>query len=387
MTFSDDNLFPEATGGGLVGLVMALSRALRRAGAGTTLAQSLTAVEGLDLIDLSRRDQLRTLLRTTLVSSRDELDIFDYYFDLYFTPGLDKTPPAVSGGPPRRPGFSGRAETGPASDQEAARPAEPLAVRAGLEEISAQKDFARLDPDEAREMHRQIERLTRKLAGRWKRRLALAGQAERLDFRRTFRGSLQYGGEIIDLRFRGPRPRPRRLVLLCDVSGSMDIYTRFFLTFMFGLSEVLPRTETFVFSTRLVRITPLLKGYRAAEVLDRLARAGLPLSGGTNIGVCLDDFLRRYLAALVNRRTTFFIISDGWDRGDPGLLTQALRSLSHKSRGVIWLNPLAADPNFAPLAQGMAAALPYLQALLPFSRLADLKTLSRYLESTAGLMT
>ena len=165
-------------------------------------------------------------------------------------------------------------------------------------------------------------------------------------------------------------------MLFGDVSGSMELYTRFFLLFMSGLSEALSGTETFIFSTRLVRLTPLMKKKGPGGILDRLARSDAPFSGGTDIGGCLESFFQHHRSALVGRRITFIILSDGWDRGDPAVLDSALKKLKKTGRHLIWLNPLAAEPGFAPLASGMAAAFPHLSALLPFGSLEDVEKLA-----------
>ncbi|MEW5721501.1 MAG: VWA domain-containing protein [Thermodesulfobacteriota bacterium] len=323
------------------------------------------------------------MLRSCLVSTREGLAVFDRCFEEIFSPFLERPAPAVvpslDTGPPVLD-EAARLEETPLYETDEDQDIQPQAVGASLAERHARRDFARLEPGEAREVLREVRRLAKVLAGQIKRRLALAGRADRLDFRRTLRASLQTGGEPITLCFRAPKPRPRRLVFLGDVSGSMDLYTRFFLVFMHGLAEILPRTEAFVFSTRLVRVTRLLKNTPAEDILDKLARSGLPLSGGTNIGGAVDEFLRLYRSALSGHRCLCFIISDGWDRGESALLDRAMRRLRHLCAGIIWLNPLAADPGYEPLATGMATARPYLTALLPFSRLKDVKALSRRLD-------
>jgi uncharacterized protein with von Willebrand factor type A (vWA) domain len=355
-----------------------LARALREAGAETSLQQTVSALRALRLIDLKRRGDLRWALAAALVSRPEELPAFNYYFELYFTPGLDKTPPAGGQEPPAPVSPSGRLEGEPDGEAPSVPPRE-MAAAAGRSDLALRRDFARLDPDEADEALRLTRLMSRRLAKRLHRRLRASARDRRPDFRRTFRASLQQGGELIDIKHRARRTRPARVVVLGDVSGSMQLYTRFFFVFMHGLTRVLPRSEAFVFSTRVERVTPVFRRAAARNLLEHLGKSGLPLGGGTYIGRSVRSLLRDYSSALTGARTTVFIISDGWDRGEPDELKQAAADLARRCRLLVWLNPLAADPDYEPLARGMAAALPYLDALLPFSRLSDITRLEKRL--------
>ena len=362
----------------LTARVADLSRAMRDAGAGTSLEQTVSAINALRLIDLGLRDDVRSALAATLVSRPEERPAFDYYFELFFTPGLDKTPPAAGQEPSGSVSPSGRLATDTARGGEYGMP-RLVGLAAGRTELTLTRDFAGLDPDEAAEVLRLTGLVARRLAKRLSRRLKAASNRERPDFRRTFRASLQQGGELIDLRYRSRRTRPARVVVLGDVSGSMEIYTRFFFVFMHGLTRVLPRTEAFVFSTKTQRVTPIFRHASAEGLMARLGHAGLPLGGGTFIGASLKSVLQQYPAVLAGTRTTVFIISDGWDRGDPDELGRVMSDLRRRCRHLVWLNPLAADPGYEPLARGIAAALPHVDALLPFARLSDIAGLEKRL--------
>ncbi|MEW6261965.1 MAG: VWA domain-containing protein [Thermodesulfobacteriota bacterium] len=366
----------------LIHHLILFTRRLRAAGAGTTPVQAQEAARGLGFINLSDRDQFKDLLGCTLASSQGEMALFERCFDEYFLFGPDRTHPAGTDQPVESSRPWGRI-----ADRIEGKKTKGLTEGRGasLRDVFVEKDFARLEPAEAEEIRRRVQTLAKTLALRLKRRRPSFSGRDRLDFRRTFRASLQSGGEPIPLKFHAWKLKPEKLVLLGDVSGSMDAYTRFFLTFLHGLMTTLPRTEAFVFSTRLRRITRLFRQGPADRIMDRLARAGLPLSSGTNIGGCLLEFLTRHRAVYAGRRFTAIIFSDGWDRGEPKVLEQAIQRLAKLAAAVIWLNPLAADPGFAPLATGMATARPYLTALLPFSRLADLARLGRFLEKREHL--
>ena len=162
-------------------------------------------------------------------------------------------------------------------------------------------------------------------------------------------------------------------MVLCDTSGSMDAHTRFLLTFLLALKKAARRTEVFAFNTSLTRLTRWMVPGRIAQTLDRLS-AGVPdWSGGTRIGECLAAFVDRHLDGTVDRRTVVLIVSDGLDRGDTALLVSAMRAIRSRARTVLWLNPLLSDPRYEPTARGMAAALPYVDRLLPAHNLESLE--------------
>ena len=234
-------------------------------------------------------------------------------------------------------------------------------------------------------MRESILQLSRKVSVTLSRRWKRGNGGDQIDFRRSMRRSIRYGGEMIELRMRKPKPRPLRLVLICDVSGSMDIYSRFFLLFMFGLQNYYPHCETFTFSTRLNHVSSLLKRRSFEEALRFLSKKVLDWSGGTNIGLSLHQFHQRHSELLHRNRTLLLIFSDGWDRGDTSLLDSEMRYIKGQVKGVIWLNPLMGSGNYQPLCKGMSTALPYLDCFMPYHNLASLKDLARLI-SKRGLI-
>jgi uncharacterized protein with von Willebrand factor type A (vWA) domain len=169
-------------------------------------------------------------------------------------------------------------------------------------------------------------------------------------------------------------------VLLCDVSGSMDYYSRFLIYFLYGLSQELRGVETLVFSTRLTRITDLLRRKGLEQGLQAIAQRVMDWSGGTKIGTCLQTF-NTYLAdKMVTRKSVVIIMSDGWDRGDVQLLEREMRALKHKAYKIIWLNPLLGSPHYQPLCQGITAVLPYCDYFLPVHNLESLMGLAKTLQ-------
>jgi hypothetical protein len=179
---------------------------------------------------------------------------------------------------------------------------------------------------------------------------------------------------------RKKRIKKTRVVLLCDVSGSMDCYSRFLIQFMYGLQNELWGVETFVFSTSLSRITHLIRTKDIVNALEKISGSILGWSGGTNIGRSLHTFNRNFAPSMVTHRTVVVIISDGWDRGDVSLLEREMQDLKRRAKKIIWLNPLLASENYEPLCKGMQAALPYLDLFLSVHNVNSLVSLGRTLQ-------
>jgi uncharacterized protein with von Willebrand factor type A (vWA) domain len=228
------------------------------------------------------------------------------------------------------------------------------------------------------EIERIARRLARKLAAKPSRRWKAARHGARVDLRRTVRKSLSSGGEAASLAYRVRKPRKTRIVALCDVSGSMDLYSRFLLQFLYALQGSVARVESFVFATSLRRITEFLRERPYSQALRGLSAQVSDWSGGTRIGACLAEFNREW-PRLVDRRTVVVILSDGWDTGDPQELSDAMATLKLRSRRVVWLNPLLGSEGYEPLTQGMQAALPHLSVFAPAHNLDSLRALERHL--------
>jgi hypothetical protein len=247
------------------------------------------------------------------------------------------------------------------------------------DEVFTKKDFGRLEEQEIRLMQKVVAQIAQKLATVLSRRYNIQKDGTQLDLRRTWRNSLKYGGEIIDLATKQRKVKKAKLVLLCDVSGSMDYYSRFLLHFIYGMQRELRGIETLVFSTRLTRITDLLQKRGLDEGLKELARRVHDWSGGTNIGACLRMFNQQLARRLIGPKTITLIMSDGWDRGDPQILSTEMDRLWRLSYRLIWLNPLLGSPNYQPICQGMQAALPYTDDFLPAHNLESLVALGKTL--------
>ena len=200
-----------------------------------------------------------------------------------------------------------------------------------------------------------------------------------MDFPRIMRKSLKGGGIPLELFYKQRKKRLKRLVVLADVSGSMDRYARFVMPFILGLRGVGSRAELFVFSTSLTQVTSLIRRLDVEKTLERMSKEVPEWSGGTRIGYSLHQFNARYRERVLHRRNVVLIMSDGWDLGGKELLRREMAALSRKVHCVIWLNPLAGDPNYQPVCQGMRVALPYVDYFLPADSLESLKRVGRVL--------
>jgi uncharacterized protein with von Willebrand factor type A (vWA) domain len=364
---------------------------LRQHGLPVTLVHVTDAVRALDHLDVADRQELYFGLRAVFVGRPEEVPPFDRCFEAFWRrepevegiPGLIQVPPDAtregdavlkSSGQKRE---SLALETWGEEAEGADDGGEPLSVPAASDtEALAGQDFSTFGADQLDEILRLTLKIARRLAHRITRRRRPVRRRGRVDLRRTLRANLTRA-DLIELRFRERKRKKVRLVLLCDVSGSMDLYSRFLLQFLFALQNVFRRVETFTFSTRLTRITEQLRGRSYRQALRRLTEVR-DWSGGTKIGESLAQ-LNREWPQLVDRRTIVIVLSDGWDTGEPEVLATELLRIKRRAGRVIWLNPLLGNPSYEPLTRGMAAALPLVDDFAPGHNLAALRELAQKL--------
>jgi len=246
------------------------------------------------------------------------------------------------------------------------------------QEALIEKDFSTFGAEQLEEIAKIAARIARRLASRPSRRRKPTKKGHWVDLRRTFRRSLKTGGDPVELSFQERKRRKTKLVTICDVSGSMDLYSRFLLQFLYALQNGFARVETFAFSTSLSRITDHLKGHPYALALGRLSGDVRDWSGGTRIGLSFATFNAEW-AKLVDKRTIVIILSDGWDTGEPEQLAEELLKLKKRAGRLIWLNPLLGSPTYQPLTRGMQAALPHVDVFASAHNLESLKALERHL--------
>jgi uncharacterized protein with von Willebrand factor type A (vWA) domain len=364
----------------LVSVTTHFCRALRDRGLLVTPSETIDAVRALEVVDLGDREEVYLALRTILASRAEDLDTFAELFDAFWVERSVSTTPA----PVPLPRVS-RPERQPRPSsldrwlrQDAAGDETVSVQRASDREALGERDLTTFRADELDEIQRIAARIARRLAARPSRRWRVAKRGPRVHLRGTMRQSLRTGGEIAEIARRERRLRKTTVVALCDVSGSMDLYSRFLLQFLYALQNGFARVETFVFSTRLSRVTRSLSGESYRDALARLSRAAQDWSGGTRIGPSLAAFNAEW-PRLVNRRTVVVIVSDGWDTGKPAELGEALHVIARRAGRVIWLNPLLGSPSYEPLTRGMQAALPYVDVFAPVHNVASLRELVRYL--------
>ncbi len=235
------------------------------------------------------------------------------------------------------------------------------------------------DPDEMARVHALAARLARTMRARLVRRAETRARGRRLDLRRTIHKSIARGGTPVDLAFRRRKVKPLRLVVLLDASGSMSLYTAFFVRFLHGVVDAFREAEAFVFHTRLVHVSPSLRDRDVGRAVDRLSLAAEGIGGGTRIGESLADFNRWHAKRVINGRTAVVIVSDGYDTGAPDRLAAEMRRLRRRARRIVWLNPLIGWKDYAPEAGGMKAALPYVDLFAPAHNLESLAALEPYL--------
>ena len=248
------------------------------------------------------------------------------------------------------------------------------------DETWRRKDFAEFTLDDVARAQAAIATLTWTPGVRVTRRW-MAGGGATVDLRRLLRANLKHGGELMAIPHRVRRVAPRPLILICDVSGSMEPYTRMLLLFAHALAGGSRRIEVFVFSTRLTRVTRQFSGVRADSVLSRVRDAAHDWSGGTRIGEALHRFNAHWARRVLRRHPVVLLISDGWDLGDPGLLRREIARLQRGSFRLIWLNPLIGSPGYEPLTRGARAALPFVDDFLSVRDMSSLEVLAQHLNT------
>jgi uncharacterized protein with von Willebrand factor type A (vWA) domain len=381
-------------GKGTLPNVMAFSRALKELGVKVSLSQVLDASHSINLVDIGARGDFRELLRANLISQKEDFPAFDMLFDCFWREqGYERVPMEtmdIQGTPTESQAPEGGDEEGGVEEAAVESIPKENVPLENLDEFSVptyspqelmnRKDFSEMSVEESRAIARAILLIATKIATQISRRKKVGRKGNVIDPRWTMRKSMKYGGEVIDLVRRKKRIKKTKVVLLCDVSGSMDCYSRFLIQFMYGLQNELWGVETFVFSTSLSRITHLIRTKDIVNALEKISGSILGWSGGTNIGRSLHTFNRDFAPSMATHRTVVVIISDGWDRGDVSLLEREMQDLKRRCKKIIWLNPLLASENYEPLCKGMQAALPYLDMFLSVHNVNSLVALGRTLQ-------
>jgi uncharacterized protein with von Willebrand factor type A (vWA) domain len=370
--------------------LLLFGRVLRGLGLDINPGRMTDLVSALEQIDIGRKIDFFYAARTLLVRDREDLPLFDEAFERFWrkpTEGWDvqwqgltrrrKPSGPVVTHPPLK-------EAVPSNNDSNSTSGEELSIievtrTYSDRELLRHKNFAEMNAEEAEAVRQMMAQLLWKVSERRTRRKQ-PGKGHLIDLRRTLRRSLRSEGEIFRWSYREPKWKPRPLVVIADISGSMERYTRLLLHFIYGMKSALHQPlEAFVFSTRLTRITRPLQNRDLDLALNNVGQLVHDWAGGTRIGESLKTFNFEWGRRVLSRGAVVLIISDGWDRGDVALLEREMARLKRNCHRLIWLNPLLGAPDYEPLTRGIQAALPHIHDFLPVHNLASLEGLAERL--------
>ncbi len=362
--------------------IVQFCRFLRHHGFNVSTEEETTALKSLQLIKYNDKQVFSLALKAVLCRSKSQLDKFDELFTEYwneFNKAIDskvktKTKPATKPGVNEASFKALKSWLNGNNQQEI----ESTALYSIHQNLSGQ-DFSNVPANDLPEMMRTIRALSRRLAAQSNKRYQKSEKINQPDLRKTLRKNMRFGGELLQIAFKKPKRNRLKLIVLCDVSKSMELYTAVLLQFMYSFSQVYSRIETFAFSTSLHPITNLLKQNDFTSILQTLSAQNFNFYGGTKIGESLHTFVSHYAARLLNKRSVVIILSDGWDTGDIPLLGQSMDIIHSKSKKVIWLNPLTGYSDYRPEVAGMKEALPFIDVLAPVHNLDSLRNLVNWL--------
>ena len=365
-------------------------RLLRQMGVNVTTTNQLSWCESVQLIDIGEREAFYHTARTNLIAGEADRETFDTAFNLFWryprpefqTVDTEREVPEpsslqeLSDANDEQDILDQWLDTETEDDEEGQED-DPVAYSA--EDLLTRKDFSeftREDMEEAREI---VAKLAAVLATKLSRRKIVGKKGKIIDFRRSWRQSLVHGGEPLELIRKQRKIKKTKILLLCDVSGSMDCYAKFLIQFIYGMQQELREVDVAVFSTHLTDITGLLRRKGLAEGLNEVSNVVPDWSGGTKIGESLLEFYRQFAPSFSAYRSVVILISDGWDRGDVDVLRRSMEMLHRHAHRLIWLNPLLGSDGYQPICRGIRTALPYVDYFLPAHNLESLAQLTKVL--------
>ncbi len=365
-------------------------RLLRQMGVNVTTTNQLSWCESIQLIDIGEREAFYHTARTNLIAGEADRETFDTAFNLFWryprpefqTVDTEREVPEpsslqeLSDASDEQDTLEQWLDTETEDDEEGQED-DPVAYSA--EDLLTRKDFSeftREDMEEAREI---VAKLAAVLATKLSRRKIVGKKGKIIDFRRSWRQSLVHGGEPLELIRKQRKIKKTKILLLCDVSGSMDCYAKFLIQFIYGMQQELREVDVAVFSTHLTDITGLLRRKGLAEGLNEVSNVVPDWSGGTKIGESLLEFYRQFAPSFSAYRSVVILISDGWDRGDVDVLRRSMEMLHRHAHRLIWLNPLLGSDGYQPICRGIRTALPYVDYFLPAHNLESLAQLTKIL--------
>ncbi len=370
-------------------------RLLRALGMDVNPGRMIDLAIALDYVEIGRKADFYYTIRSLLVHDQDDLELFDQAFNLFWKKpkgdvidlgllvqlrpeGLVKENKPIVATPSL--GEDEEVDEDEGLDDEELQEVIEVTQTYSAKEVLRQKDFGELSQDEMTAIKLVMSQMVWQLGMRKTRRRKM-GDGRSYDLRRILRKNLRYGGEIIEWPRRKIKYKPRPLIILADISGSMERYTRLLLHFIYSLAEGLDQqVEAFVFSTHLTRITRQLRGKDIDYALQEVGQMVNDWSGGTRIGEAIKTFNYDWGRRVLGRGAVVLLISDGWDRGDPELLGTEMARLQRSAHRTVWLNPLLGSERYEPLTRGIQAALPYIDDFLPVHNLASLEDLAAHLK-------
>ncbi len=372
--------------------VMEFCHLLRANEVEVTASRIIDTFRALKAINFFRRGDFYIVLETNLISRTMDRELFYALFQQFWSGPAGAMIPD-----PCLPGWEDECSLPPhgintsrmqlekvqgEANPDEAEPPLNMAMYSPAEVLN-HKDFGKMSEAELAQVQRLIASMARQMSTVLSRRKKARAKSHLIDQGRTMRQSLRYGGEVIDLVRRGPRVGKTKMVVLCDISGSMDVYTKFLLQFLYGVQNGLRGVDTLVFSTRLTRVTSLLRRRHIDAALDLMSETVHDWSGGTQIGNCIREFNDTMAPNMVTSKTVVVIISDGWDTGDTSVLDAEMARLRTRSSRIVWLNPLLGNPNYQPLCKGMHTALPYIHDFMSVHSAESLRQFGQLVASVA----
>jgi len=364
--------------------LVAFVHRLREANLTVGVEQVEAFARGLVLIDLLSARELYFAARALLITRREDIPVFDAVYAAFWE-GREGLRPQKAPLAPRHDPSQFQRTALASFMSERVQPQAPAVdvpdeakAASDLERLQT-KDFSDLTAEERERLARAMAELRLRPALRRSRRHVRSPAGRELDMRRVLRAASRHGGTVLSLPRKTRKLKRRPVVVLADISGSMELYTRVLLQFFHALTQVHGACETFVFGTRLTCITSALRLRDIDFAIDAAAGEIADFAGGTRIGECLHTFSRQHAPRVLRRGAVLILVSDGWERGDAEQLASELKRLRARCHRIIWLNPLLGRTGYAPLAAGMAAALPYLDDFLPVHDLQSVVSLAKHL--------
>jgi uncharacterized protein len=367
--------------------IVEFCRFVRLNGISAGTRETIDCLQAAGVVGVNDRNAFRFALRAILCSSEEEWVLFEDLFTAFWGES-DPRPGTRSKNPTRRrlasPGLEREkasltaAGFGNGSVPEGEGEQKTYSGASAVERLK-RVDFSQMSQADLEDLERIARRLLRRMSYRLARRLRARKCRGTVDLRRTIRRSICHGGEFIDLLYKDPKRESAKLVILLDVSASMNPYSFFLLKFAYVLGKHSKEVKSFIFSTNLVEVTGMLRTRRMSDALGAVSATTIGWSGGTKIGGSLRDFNRDYAAALLYRNTMFIILSDGWDTGAPEELAAEMKKIKHRVAKLIWLNPLLGLEDYRPVTRGISAALPFIDLFAPANNLQSLLALEEHL--------